>query len=74
MKNVFGVRPNETWWAASDVGWVVGHTYICYAPLIYGCTTVMFEGKPVGTPDAGVYWRMIQQHNISVRKTKRLFT
>lgn len=52
-------------WAASDVGWVVGHSYICYAPLLHGCTTVVFEGKPVGTPDAGTFWRVIQQHKVT---------
>jgi propionyl-CoA synthetase len=66
MKNVFGVEPGEVFWAASDVGWVVGHSYIVYAPLLQGCTTVLYEGKPVGTPDAGAYWRVIQQHKVSV--------
>ena len=56
-------------WAASDVGWVVGHSYIVYAPLLYGCTTVLYEGKPVGTPDAGAFWRVIAQHGV-----KALFT
>ncbi|WP_370156120.1 propionyl-CoA synthetase [Ferrovibrio sp.] len=65
MKNVYGVEPGEVFWAASDVGWVVGHSYIVYAPLIYGCTTVLYEGKPVGTPDAGAYWRVIQQHKVA---------
>ncbi|MGR3466836.1 MAG: AMP-binding protein, partial [Shimia sp.] len=65
MKNVYGVDPGEVFWAASDVGWVVGHSYICYAPLIHGNTTVVFEGKPVGTPDAGVFWRVIQEHGVS---------
>ncbi|MGH6881449.1 propionyl-CoA synthetase [Hypericibacter sp.] len=65
MKNIYGIEPGEVWWAASDVGWVVGHSYIVYAPLLQGCTTVLFEGKPVGTPDAGTYWRVIQQHKIS---------
>jgi propionyl-CoA synthetase len=59
-------EPGEPYWAASDVGWVVGHSYIVYAPLIYGCTTVVFEGKPVGTPDAGAFWRVIEQHKIPV--------
>jgi propionyl-CoA synthetase len=59
MKNIYGVNPGEVFWAASDVGWVVGHSYICYAPLIHGNTTVVFEGKPVGTPDAGTFWRVI---------------
>jgi propionyl-CoA synthetase len=64
MENEFGVRPGEVFWAASDVGWVVGHSYIVYAPLITGCTTVLFEGKPVGTPDAGTFWRVIAQHGV----------
>jgi propionyl-CoA synthetase len=64
MKNVYDVDPGEAWWAASDVGWVVGHSYIVYAPLFHGCTTILFEGKPIGTPDAGVFWRVIQQHNV----------
>jgi propionyl-CoA synthetase len=69
MKAIYDTNPGEVFWAASDVGWVVGHSYICYAPLLQGCTTLLFEGKPVGTPDAGVYWRIIQQH-----KVKTLFT
>ncbi|MGB3833537.1 MAG: propionyl-CoA synthetase [Mesorhizobium sp.] len=64
MENEFGVRPGEVFWAASDVGWVVGHSYIVYAPLLAGCTTVMFEGKPVGTPDAGTFWRVIADHGV----------
>jgi propionyl-CoA synthetase len=64
MKNIYNVDPGEVFWAASDVGWVVGHSYICYAPLIHGNTTVVFEGKPVGTPDAGTFWRVIQEHNV----------
>jgi|TARA_B100000959_G_scaffold47513_1_gene48614 propionyl-CoA synthetase len=63
MKNIYDVNPGEVWWSASDVGWVVGHSYIVYAPLFHGATTILFEGKPVGTPDAGVFWRVIQQHN-----------
>ena len=66
MKNVYGVEPGEVYWAASDVGWVVGHSYIVYAPLLHGCTTILFEGKPVGTPDAGVFWRIISEHKVSV--------
>ncbi|MSU91054.1 AMP-binding protein [Rhodobacteraceae bacterium 2CG4] len=66
MKNVYDVAPGDVFWAASDVGWVVGHSYICYAPLIYGCTTVVFEGKPVGTPDAGTFWRVIAEHDVRV--------
>ncbi len=66
MQNVYGVAPGEVFWAASDVGWVVGHSYITYAPLIHGCTTILFEGKPVGTPDAGVFWRIISEHGVKV--------
>jgi propionyl-CoA synthetase len=65
MRNIYGVEPGEVFWAASDVGWVVGHSYICYAPLIHGNTTVVFEGKPVGTPDAGTFWRVIQDHRVA---------
>src|SRR4029078_726557 len=64
MPNIYGVRPGERYWAASDVGWVVGHSYIVYAPLLHGCTTVLYEGKPVGTPDAGAFWRVIAQHGV----------
>jgi propionyl-CoA synthetase len=64
MKHVYGVDPGEVYWAASDVGWVVGHSYIVYAPLFHGCTTVLYEGKPVGTPDAGAFWRVISQHDV----------
>ncbi|MEZ5934616.1 MAG: propionyl-CoA synthetase [Alphaproteobacteria bacterium] len=66
MKNIYGMQPGEVYWAASDVGWVVGHSYIVYAPLIYGCTTLVFEGKPVGTPDAGTFWRVISEHDVKV--------
>ncbi len=69
MKNIYDIDPGEVFWAASDVGWVVGHSYICYAPLIQGSTTIVFEGKPVGTPDAGTFWRVIQEHGV-----KALFT
>ena len=65
MKNIYGLEPGEVFWAASDVGWIVGHSYICYAPLIHGNTTVVFEGKPVGTPDAGTFWRVIQDHKVA---------
>jgi len=65
MKNHYGVDPGETYWAASDVGWVVGHSYICYAPLLHGCTTILFEGKPVGTPDPGAFWRVIAEHGVA---------
>ena len=64
MKNVYDIDPGEVYWAASDVGWVVGHSYIIYAPLLHGCTTVLFEGKPVGTPDPGTFWRVIEQHGV----------
>jgi propionyl-CoA synthetase len=69
MKNVYGVEPGETYWAASDVGWVVGHSYIVYAPLLHGCTTILYEGKPVGTPDPGAFWRVISEHRVSVMFT-----
>jgi propionyl-CoA synthetase len=69
MRNLYDMNPGEVFWAASDVGWVVGHSYICYAPLVFGCTTVVFEGKPVGTPNAGTFWRVIEEH-----KVKCLFT
>ncbi|XP_019639821.1 PREDICTED: acyl-CoA synthetase short-chain family member 3, mitochondrial-like isoform X2 [Branchiostoma belcheri] len=62
MWNIYGIKPQEVWWAASDLGWVVGHSYICYAPLLHGNTTVMYEGKPVGTPDAGAFFRVMSQH------------
>jgi propionyl-CoA synthetase len=65
MPHVYGVAPGEVYWAASDIGWVVGHSYIVYGPLIHGCATVLFEGKPVGTPDAGVFWRVISQHKVA---------
>jgi propionyl-CoA synthetase len=64
MKNIYNVDPGEVFWAASDLGWVVGHSYICYAPLIHGNTSILFEGKPVGTPDAGTFWRVISEHNV----------
>jgi propionyl-CoA synthetase len=69
MPNVYDTHPGEVFWAASDIGWVVGHSYIVYAPLLTGCTTVLYEGKPVGTPDAGAFWRVAAQH-----KVKTLFT
>ena len=69
MKNIYNIDQNDVWWSASDIGWIVGHSYIVYAPLFKGCTTVLFEGKPVGTPDAGVFWRMISDYKI-----KSLFT
>jgi propionyl-CoA synthetase len=66
LRSIYGVQPDEVFWTASDVGWVVGHSYIVYAPLLLGCTTVMYEGKPVGTPDAGAFWRVIDQHRVRV--------
>ena len=66
MQNLYGVAPGDTFWAASDVGWVVGHSYIAYGPLLHGCTTILYEGKPVGTPDAGAFWRVIEQHRVRV--------
>jgi propionyl-CoA synthetase len=65
MPNIYGISPGEVFWAASDVGWVVGHSYIVYAPLLVGATTVVYEGKPVGTPDAGAYWRVIEDHGVA---------
>ncbi len=62
MKNLYGIEPGEVFWSASDVGWVVGHSYIVYAPLLYGATTIVYEGKPVGTPDAGAFWRVIDEY------------
>ncbi|WP_346323477.1 propionyl-CoA synthetase [Emcibacter sp. SYSU 3D8] len=64
MRDVYGMKPGEVFWAASDVGWVVGHSYICYGPLLNGNTSVLFEGKPVGTPDAATYWRIIERHGV----------
>ena len=66
MPHIYDMQPGEVYWAASDIGWVVGHSYIVYAPLLAGCTTVLFEGKPIGTPDAGVFWRVIQDHKVKV--------
>jgi propionyl-CoA synthetase len=66
MKNIYGVEPGEIFWTASDVGWVVGHSYIVYAPLLNGNTTILYEGKPVGTPDPGAFWRLISEHNVRV--------
>jgi propionyl-CoA synthetase len=62
MPNLYGIAPGEVYWSGSDVGWVVGHSYIVYAPLLHGCTTILYEGKPVGTPDAGAFWRVISEH------------
>jgi len=64
MKQIYDVEPGEVYWAASDIGWAVGHSYIAYAPLFHGCTTVLYEGKPVGTPDAGAFWRVISEHGV----------
>jgi len=66
MKYIYGVEPGDVYWAASDVGWVVGHSYIIYAPLLSGCTTIMYEGKPVGTPDPGAFWRVISEYGVKV--------
>jgi propionyl-CoA synthetase len=65
MSAVFDVRPGETYWAGSDIGWVVGHSYIVYGPLVQGCASVLYEGKPIGTPDAGAYWRVIQDYKVA---------
>jgi propionyl-CoA synthetase len=65
MANIYGVKPGETFWTASDIGWVVGHSYIVYAPLLFGCSSVLYEGKPVGTPDAGAFWRVISEYKVS---------
>ena len=69
MKNIYGVEPGEVYWAASDLGWVVGHSYILYGPLFNGNTTILYEGKPVGTPDPGAFWRVISQHGVRVQFT-----
>jgi propionyl-CoA synthetase len=69
MKNIYNADPGDVYWAASDVGWVVGHSYIVYAPLLHGCTTLLYEGKPIGTPDAGAFWRVISEHKVKVMFT-----
>ena len=69
MKMTYNIEKDDVFWAASDVGWVVGHSYIVYAPLLFGCTTVLYEGKPIGTPDAGQFWRVISEHNVSTMFT-----
>ncbi|HEY5598588.1 MAG TPA: propionyl-CoA synthetase [Kiloniellales bacterium] len=69
MKAIYDIEPGEVYWAASDVGWVVGHSYIVYAPLLHGCTTILYEGKPVGTPDPGAFWRVISQHKVAAMFT-----
>jgi len=66
MRNIYNIEPGDVYWAASDVGWVVGHSYIVYAPLLMGCTTILYEGKPVGTPDPGAFWRVIAEHGVTV--------
>ncbi len=65
MKHIYDVKPGEVYWAASDIGWIVGHSYIIYGPLLNGCTTVLYEGKPVGTPDAGAFWRVVSEHDVA---------
>lgn len=65
MSTIYGLKPSDVWWAASDLGWVVGHSYICYGPLLFGATSVMYEGKPDRTPDPGQYFRIIEQHKVS---------
>jgi propionyl-CoA synthetase len=65
MQNIYGLQPGDVFWAASDIGWVVGHSYIVYAPLLFGCTTILYEGKPVGTPDASAFWRVVCQHKVN---------
>jgi propionyl-CoA synthetase len=69
MQHIYGVNPGDVYWAASDVGWVVGHSYIVYGPLLHGCTTILYEGKPVGTPNAGAFWRVIADHKVKVMFT-----
>ena len=69
LPNIYGIGEGDVWWTASDVGWVVGHSYIVYAPLLTGATTILYEGKPVGTPDAGAFWRVVAEHRV-----KALFT
>jgi propionyl-CoA synthetase len=66
MPHIYGAEPGDVYWAASDLGWAVGHSYIVYGPLFHGCTTVLYEGKPVGTPDAGAFWRVISQHGVNI--------
>ena len=66
MQSLYGISPGDVYWAASDVGWVVGHSYIVYGPLLHGCTTILYEGKPVGTPDPGAFWRVISEHKVNV--------
>jgi propionyl-CoA synthetase len=65
MFNIYGMKPGDVWWAASDVGWVVGHSYSVYGPLLQGCTSVLYEGKPVGTPDSSSFWRVIERQQVN---------
>jgi propionyl-CoA synthetase len=65
MDHFYGMNPGDVFWAASDIGWVVGHSYIVYGPLLHGCTSVLYEGKPVGTPDAGAFWRVISEYGVN---------
>ena len=65
MSAIYDVKPGETYWAGSDIGWVVGHSYIVYGPLLHGCASVLYEGKPIGTPDAGAYWRVIEDYKVA---------
>lgn len=69
MQSIYKMKPTDVYWSASDLGWQVGHGYILYAPLLYGCTTILYEGKPIGTPDAGAFWRVISQHKVTVLHT-----
>jgi len=66
MKHIYGMQPGDTFWAASDVGWVVGHSYIIYGTLMAGCTTIMYQGKPINTPDAGAFWRVCAKYKVNV--------
>ena len=66
MKNIYNIDKDDVYWAASDIGWVVGHSYIVYAPLLAGATTILYEGKPVGTPDASAFWRVVDNHKVNV--------
>ena len=74
MQNLYGIDPGEVWWSGSDIGWVVGHSYIVYAPLFHGCTSILYEGKPVGTPDAGAFWRVIARarRGVAVHRADRV--
>ena len=74
MQNIYGIQAGDVFWAASDVGWVVGHSYIVYAPLFNGCTTVLYEGKPVGTPDPGAFWRVVSQRKQRVTSSTQILS